>query len=140
MTQTPDAGVEVVAIPDAGAEVAKVTPKVTPKITKVVPKVTKDPKQKDPKQTDEVKITKVEPKVEPKVEATPGKLDANKVAAQYTAIGKRLGAMGQNADPNWWVLWRRIKINEAMGDPARLAETAKVLANIQSEMTARDKK
>jgi hypothetical protein len=113
-----------VTTPDASTE------KVTPKITKVAPKG-KDPKKVEVKP----EIKKVDPPKE-----TPGKLDGNKVAAQYSAIGKKLAAMGQNADPNWWVLWRRIKINEAMGNPARLAETAKTLATIQSEMTARDKK
>jgi len=128
VTQTPDAGVEVAAIPDAGADIAKVTPKVT-KVTKVT--------KKDPKDTKvEPKITKVVPKVE----TAPGKLDGNKVAAQYSAIGKRLGTMGANADPNWWVLWRRININDAMGDPALLKQAAQLLGKIQSEMTARDKK
>ncbi len=131
VTQTVDAAVEeVAAIPDAGAEVAKVTPKVTPKVP---PKTT--PKTKDPK--GEPKVTT---HVTPKVETAPAKLDSNKVAAQYTAIGKRLGAMGVNADPNWWVLYRRIKINEAMRSPALLEEAATLLAKIQREIAERDKK
>jgi len=133
-TQTPDASVEIAAIPDAGAEVAKLPPKKDPRVTKKDPKT--EPKNTDPKGTPQ----KIDTKVEPKVETAPAKLDANKVAAQYSAIGKRLGVMGQNADPNWWVLWRRIKINEAMKDPALLDEAARLLSKVQAEMDARDRK
>ncbi len=132
-TQTPDASVEIAAIPDAGAEVAKLPPKKDPRVTKN-PKT--EPKNTDPKGTPQ----KIDTKVEPKVETAPAKLDANKVAAQYSAIGKRLGVMGQNADPNWWVLWRRIKINEAMKDPALLDEAARLLSKVHAEMDARDRK
>ena len=127
-----DAGVEVAAIPDAGAEVvadvAKVSPKTTPKIQP------KTQAKTDPKKNVETKIGLAE-----KTEPTPENLSA-KVAAQYTTIGKRLGAMGANADPHWWVLYRRIVINEAMKDRTKLVEAARLLAQIQGEMAARDAK
>ena len=131
VTQTPDASVEIAAIPDAGAEVAKVTPKKDSRVPK-----------KDPKTATKIETktnTKTDTKTEPTIETAPAKLDANTVAAQYSAIGKRLGVMGPNADPNWWVLWRRIKINEAMKSPALLEEAARLLAKVQAEMDARDR-
>ena len=84
-------------------------------------------------------VTKPEPVVPvAPPDPAPATLGANQVAALYGAIGKRLGALGADADPNWWVLYRRIKINEAMKDPAKLAEAQQLLAKIQRELAARD--
>ncbi|MDB4962472.1 MAG: serine/threonine protein kinase [Myxococcales bacterium] len=129
-TAVPDKVVPDTVVPD------KVVPdKVTPDRTrKTTPKLTGT----------KVTTTKVEPvaEVKPVVEEPkPATTEPNKtkVSQQYQAIGAKLKALGQGGDgiDEMWNLYRRIRIQNAMLDAAKLREAADILERLEKQLATR---
>jgi hypothetical protein len=107
-------------VPDRGSGRPN-TIKIKP--TKAVPTEIKPPVTDNPKVvTPEVKPTQTAP-------------TAAMVANQWQKVGEQLKALGPGQD-DMWNRWRRININEAMKDPAKLAQAADILAKLSRELAA----
>jgi serine/threonine protein kinase len=124
-----------------------VTNTVVPDQVVVPDKVVPDKTPKRPKTTgtkpQQVTTTKPVTEIKPPIVADPeppeGAPNKTKVSQQYQSIGARLKALGQGGDgiDEMWNLYRRIKIQNAMLDDAKLREAADILARLEKQLATR---